>query len=167
MKLTTQQKLDAVLECLNEANENMHKEEFITDSDGSKKRAVFSSHDLNRKDLKTSIEIMSLLSDKGVKIPNNELNLMLFHLAYEEEYILEDVKYYNNTKDNVPSFRILYAGKLFLESGGYKEKLKATKRSKYFQILMICFASIGAFGLLILELIKIFSSLRACCSCHH
>jgi len=133
-KMIPNEKLDAVLRCLNQ---------FSIDMGNSNEISV----DGNRKDLKTSAEIGSTLVLQNIEIKNFELNLILFHLAQEEKYILEDVKYYGGSKDNVPSFRILYAGKLFIEDNGYQGKFKRLKREnrrKFIVDVALMAAGIGA-----------------------
>lgn len=138
-ELTSNRKLDYIIECLNEASQKMHDDVKVHEGDG------------NRKDLKTSQEILQWLSKKELKINQQDLNLMLFHLA-NEKYILEDVKYYNYSPDNVPSFRILYSGKLFIENGGYigKEKSDTDEKRdvKLKRILHYIYYSIATLGII-------------------
>ena len=121
--------------------------------------------DNNRLDLQSIHEIQQGLLKKGIKIDAYELNQMIFHLSMNEKYILEDKKIYGGVIDNIPSFRIIFEGKLFIENGGYLRQRKDISIQRFLRVgekFIIILGAIGAFGYFILEYWKNFYP----CLCH-
>ena len=112
----------------------------------------------SRADEQTSVDIMNGLKKRGIEIGNYDLNLMLFHLARVDNYILESVI---EGYEMFPSFRIVFAGKLFIENGGYVRQ-KRTKRANYIyqSITNICliFGGVAAGLYYLYELYKMLTA---------
>lgn len=126
-ELTANEKLDAVLRVLYQAYVDRDKPIELAPG-----KQFIELKDTNRKDLRDQLQISKTLLNQGIEIEQNELNLILGHLAYVEKLILEDHRVYNNIRDIIPCFRILYAGKILIENGGFAqiEKDKVAERSR-------------------------------------
>lgn len=108
-ELSTNEKLDAVLRYLNDE----YSKTFVkVDKDGS----VEHGKPIKKGYLKTELEISLGISFREQAENIDELKLILEYLCEVEHYISKEKE---NSEDN---YRILYAGKVFIEADGYTEQ---------------------------------------------
>lgn len=141
-KLSTNEKLDAVLKYLNDSYSATFVKADI--------RGVEHGQPVKKHNAKNDLEI-SLGISFGQKAQNiDELKLILEYLCESEKLILRESI---NKEDN---YRILYSGKVFIEKGGFVgEKCKDIIRVS-FEILGLSVTTLGALAAGVYAITQIF-----------